>query len=205
MDASDYMAARRAKLLAKEAEDISNNPVGPKAVRPYGRPRMLAGMYKASRMSTARTVEVQQLAVDCGPVTETATPCCALPSPSPNMDVPSSNEYMHRELLRLDDCERIYREQMARPSCHKGDGGLFVTRNDVTDPNNPKSHSAGLHTVAVREIIEAQRPSYADALLPVVPQIPSSCPTGQTAPGYYDPSLTSGRIGPCAPYRPSLN
>lgn len=204
MDASDYMAARRARLLAKEAEDISNNPVGSKAVRPYGRPRMLAGMHKAARMSTARTADVQQIASDSGPVVETATPCCALPSPSPNTDVPTSNQYMHRELPRIDDCERIYREQMARP-CHKGDGGLFVARNDVTDPNNPKTHSAGLHTVAVREIIEAQRPTYADILLPVVSETPGPCPTPLTSGNYYEPSLKSGRLGQCGPYRPSLN
>ena len=203
MDARDYMAAKRAALLDAEAKAIAAAPPGPKGIPPRNRPRMLAGMTKASRLSTARTYELQKRAENCGPVVETATPCCALPTPSPNTDVPSSNQYMHREMRREDNCERIYREQMAR-HCHKGDGGLFVTRTDVRDSNNPRSHNAGVHTIATREIIEQQRLSYADALLPVIPPTPAPCPPSVTD-GYYDPSLTSGRIGPCAPFRPSMN
>ena len=203
MDASDYMAAKRMALLKAEAFDLSNNPTGLKAISPRHRPRMLAGMTKVSRLSTARTYELQKKAENCGPVIYTTAPCCVEPDPSPNNDVPLSSEHMHREMRRQDDCERIYREQMVR-HCHKGDDGLFVTRTDVRDSNNPRSHNAGLHTVAIREIIEEQRPSYADALLPVVPQTPAPCPPSLTD-GYYEPSLSSGRIGPCGPGRPSLN
>ncbi len=203
MDASDRLAARRVEMLLAEKQALKANPPGPKGPAPRHRPRMLAGMTKASRMSSSRTADIEKVAINCGPVVETATLCCALPTPSPNTDVPSSNQYMHREMRREDDCERIYREQMAR-HCHKGDGGLFVTRTDVRDSNNPRSHNAGVHTVAIREIIEEQRPSYADALLPIVPQTPVPCPPSLTD-GYYEPSLQSGRIGPCAPFRPSLN
>jgi hypothetical protein len=200
MDARDYMAAKRAKLLAAEALDLSNNATSPKYGAPRHRPRMLAGMTKASRLSTAYTNTIQKVAVDCGPIVEKPTPCCIEPDPSPKSYVPLSSEHMHREM----QCDYIYRERMARPSCHKGDDGLFVTRTDVRDSNNPRSHNAGVHTVAIREIIEEQRPSYADALLPVVPPTPVPCPPSLTD-GYYEPSLQSGRIGPCAPGRPSLN
>ena len=190
------MAAKRAKLLAAEAAA----PVVPKAISPRHRPRLLAGMTKSSRLSTARTYELQKKAENCGPVVQSTAPCCIEPDPSPNNYVPLSSEHMYREM----QCEYIYRERMARPSCHKGDDGLFVTRTDVRDSNNPRSHNAGVHTVATREIIEEQRPSFADALLPVVPQTPVPCPPSVTD-GYYEPSLSSGRIGPCAPFRPSLN
>lgn len=196
------MAARRAKLLAAEALDLSNNATGPKGPAPRHRPRMLAGMTKSSRLSTARTYEIQKSAENCGPVVYITAPCCieSEPDPSPNNYVPLSSEHMHRVMR----CDVIVRERMAHPSCHKGEDGLFVTRTDVRDSNNPRSHNAGVHTVAIREIIEEQRPSYADALLPVVPQAPVPCPPSLTD-GYYEPSLQSGRIGPCAPFRPSLN
>ncbi len=200
MDASDRLAARRVEMLLAEKQALKDNPPGPKYGAPRHRPRMLAGMTKASRLSTARTYELQKQAENCGPVVHTTAPCCIEPDPSPQNYVPLSSEYMHREMR----CDVIVRERMARPSCHKGENGLFVTRTDVRDSTNPRSHNSGVHTVAIREIIEEQRPSYADALLPVVPQAPAPCPPSVTD-GYYEPSLTSGRIGPCAPFRPSLN
>lgn len=200
MDARDYMAAKRAALLKAEADAIAIAPPGPKDVAPRHRPRMLAGMTKVSRLSTARTYELQKKAENCGPVVQSTAPCCVEPDPSPNNYVPLSSEHIHREM----QCDYILRERMARPSCHKGDDGLFVTRTDVRDSNNPRSHNAGVHTVAIREIIEEQRLSYADALLPVVPPTPVPC-TPSLTDGYYEPSLQSGRIGPCGPGRPSLN
>jgi len=87
MDASDYMAARRVALLAAEAKALAANPVLSKAVRSNGIPRMLAGMAKASRLSTAYTNTIQKVAADCGPVVEKPTPCCSMPSPSLNTNV----------------------------------------------------------------------------------------------------------------------